>query len=200
MGRAESLIRGEAIRFMHQQQSASKSNLEMVLVDQPVETQPAEAPTSEPEPSSSTEPPPSVPAQNIFMEILMKYGYKRSDPPVIVIAKPIPSSEPASPPPPPPVIRFSRSRVKSCARKGAATSEPSEPEEEEPVQFRLRAAEHADGTVLSVDVPVVAGLEPAGWAGDAKHAAVFCGAVWRGGEREGKEAVLWSALVFSNRR
>ena len=77
-----------------QQRSASKrSNLEMVLVDQPVETQPTEASPSEPEPSSSTKPPPSVPAQNIFEEIMMKYGYKRLDPPVIVIAKPIPPSD-----------------------------------------------------------------------------------------------------------
>ena len=45
MGSAESLIRREAIRFMRQQQS-SKSNLEIVLVDQPAEAPPSE-PSSE---------------------------------------------------------------------------------------------------------------------------------------------------------
>ena len=74
MGSAESLIRGEDIRFMRQQQS-SKSNLEIVLVDQP-----AEAPPSEP--SSTAEPSPSVPTANLLDELRMKYGFKRPESPV----------------------------------------------------------------------------------------------------------------------
>ena len=102
MGRAESLIRGEAIRFTQQQRSDSqRSKLEIVLVEQPTEIPP-------PEPESSAEPPPSVPAQNILEEILMKYGLKSQVNPPIVIATPIPPSEPTSAPPPPPVVKFSR--------------------------------------------------------------------------------------------
>ena len=69
--------------------------------------------------------------RNILEEIMMKYGLKRQNNPPIVIAKPIPHSEPTSAPPPPPVIKFSRSRKKSFARKGAGTSEPTESEEED---------------------------------------------------------------------
>ena len=98
----------------------------MVLVDQP-----DEVPQPEPEPeSSSSEPPPSVPAQNILEEILLKYGLRRQDNPPIVIANPISPSEPTSAPPPPPVVKFSRSRKKSFAKKGAGTSEPTVSEEE----------------------------------------------------------------------
>ena len=57
MGSAERLIRGKAIRFMQQRSTSKRSNLEMVLVDQPVETPPSE-------PSSTAEPPLSVPTVN----------------------------------------------------------------------------------------------------------------------------------------
>ena len=131
LGRAESLIRGEAIRFMQQQRSDSqRSKLEMVLYNPPADASPPE-PEPEPE-SSSAEPPPSVPAQNIIEEIMMKYGLKRQANPPIVIATPIPS-EPTSAPPPSPIIKFSRSRKKSLVKKGAGTSEPTESEEEDTV-------------------------------------------------------------------
>ena len=112
MGRAESLLRGEAIRFMQQRSANKKSNLEMVLVDQPVET-PTPEPEPEPEPeSSSAKPPPSVPARNFIEEIMMKYGLKRQVNPPIVIATPIPS-EPAFAPSSSPIIKFRKSRHKT---------------------------------------------------------------------------------------
>ena len=120
IGQAERLIRGEAIRFMSQQQSASKeASLEMVLVDQPEEAPPAEPV------------PPSAPAPNMFDELWKKYGFKRPEPPVVVIAKPIPPSAPA--PIPPPVS--SKTRVKRTVRKKVAFSPsvPSSENEEESV-------------------------------------------------------------------
>ena len=134
MSRVESLIRGEAIRFMQQRSDSQRSKLEMTLNNPPAEASP---PEPEPE-SSSSEPPPSVPAQNILEKIMMKYGLKRQANPPIVIATPIPS-EPTSAPPPSPIIKFNRSRKKSFARKGAGTSESSESEEEEP---RGRSEDH----------------------------------------------------------
>ena len=90
----------------------------MVLYNPPADASPTEPePEPEPEPeSSSAEPPPSVPARNILEEIMMKYGLKRQVNPPIVIATPIPPSEPTSAAPPPPVVKFSGSRKKSCAK------------------------------------------------------------------------------------
>ena len=137
LGSAERLIRGEVIRFMEQQRSdEQRSKWAMVLVEQPDEI-PQPEPEPEPEPSSS-EPPSSGPGQNIIEEIMMKYGLKRQNNPPIVIAKPIPPSEPFSAPPPP-VVKFSGSRKKTCAKKGAGTPESSESEEEEP---RGRSEDH----------------------------------------------------------
>ena len=124
MGSAECFIRGEAIRFMEQQRSdEQRSNWAMVLVEQPDEI-PQSEPEPEPEPSSP-EPPPSVPARNILEEIMMKYGLKRQNNPPIVIATPIPPSEPFSAPPPP-VVSYSQSRKKHVARKANGTSAPAE--------------------------------------------------------------------------
>ena len=111
MGQAERLIRDEAIRFMSQQQSASsKTNLEIVLADQP-----EVPPTAEPAP-------PSAPAPNLFEELCMKYEFKRPEPPAVVIAKPIPPSAPALVPPP---VNFSKSRVKKTLAKKKVASSPS---------------------------------------------------------------------------
>ena len=75
VSQAESLIRGEAIRFMsHQQFASTEANLEMVLAEQPVEAPPAEPV------------PPFAPAPNLIDELCKKYGFSRPEPPVIVIA------------------------------------------------------------------------------------------------------------------
>ena len=110
---------------MQQQRSDNqRSKLEIVLYNLPADASPS-PPEPEPE-SSSSKPPPSVPARNILEEIMMKYGLKRQDHPPIVIAKPIPPSEPSSSP-----VSFSKSRKKHVARKGTGTSEPTESEEED---------------------------------------------------------------------
>ena len=127
LGGAESLIRGEAIRFMQQQRSdEQRSKWAMVLYEQPEEI-------PQPE-SSSSEPPSSKSAQNLIEEIMMKYGLERINHPPIVTAKPIPSpsgpttapppSEPTSAPPPP-VVKYSESRKKTVARKRANKSTSS---------------------------------------------------------------------------
>ena len=117
MGQAERLIRDEAIRFMGQRQSASReTNLKIVLADQ------AEVPpTTEPVPAS-------VPAVNLLDELRMKYGLKRPEPLVRVIAKPIPPSEPAPVSRP---ISFSKSRVKIVARKKVTSSPRASADSEE---------------------------------------------------------------------
>ena len=102
---------------MSQQQSASsKTNLEMVLADQP-----EVSPTAEPVPASA-------PVANLFEELCMKYGFKRPEPLVRVIAKPIPPSEPAPESRP---ISFSKSRVKSLAKKKVASSPRASSDSEE---------------------------------------------------------------------
>ena len=69
LGGAESLIRGEAIRFMQQQRSdEQRSKWEMVVYEQNEEI-------PQPE-SSSSEPPSSEHSRNIVEEIMMKYGLK----------------------------------------------------------------------------------------------------------------------------
>ena len=139
MGGAESLIRGEAIRFMQQQRSdEQRSKWDMVVFEQNDET-------SQPE-SPSSEPPSTEQSRNIVEEIMMKYGLKKTNHPPIVIAKPIPSSpghtsetpasEQTSAPPPPsePAVKFSESRKKAAAskhaNKGATSTESAESEEE----------------------------------------------------------------------
>ena len=102
---------------MSQHQSASSgTNLEMVLVDQPEVTPPAE-----PLPSSA-------PTLNLIDELCKKYGFSRPEPPVMVIAKPIPPS--ASAPVPPPVS-FSESTVKTLAKKKVASSPSASSDSEE---------------------------------------------------------------------
>ena len=115
VGQAEKLIRGEAIRFMRQQSASTEARLEMVLAEHP-----EEVPTAEPVP-------PSAPAPNLLDELCKKYGFKRPEPPVVVIAKTVPPSAPA---PIPPVS--SKKRVKRTARKRVAPFPcvPSESEEE----------------------------------------------------------------------
>ena len=136
---AESLIRGEAIRFMQQQRAAEQGpQLEMVVFE------PNEQ-SSQPE-SSSSEPPPTKTSREIVEEIMMRWGLKWTNHPPIVIAKPIPastgqesefhSSEQSSDPPPSsePAVTFSESRKKAVARKRAKhiiASTESESEEEE---------------------------------------------------------------------
>ena len=118
LGGAESLIRGEAIRFMQQQRSdEQRPKWDMVVFEQNEQT-------SQPE-SSSSEPPSTEQSKNIVEEIMMKYGLKKINHPPIVIAKPIPSSsgqtsetpasEQTSAPPPPsePAVKFSESRKKA---------------------------------------------------------------------------------------
>ena len=116
MGQVERLICDEAIRFMGQRQSASReTNLKMVLADQP-----EVPPTAEPA---------SAPVANLFEELCMKYGFKRPEPLVRVIAKPIPPSAPVPVPPP---VSFSQSRVKKTLAKKKVTSSPSaSPDNEE---------------------------------------------------------------------
>ena len=104
LGGAESLIRGEAIRFMQQQRSVEQGpQWDMVVFEQNEQS-------SQPE-SSSSEPPSIEKSKNIVEEIMMKWGLKKINHPPIVIAKPIPASsgqvsdppppsEPASAPPP----------------------------------------------------------------------------------------------------
>ena len=141
LGGAESLIRGEAIRFMQQQRSAEQGPQWDMVVFEPNE-QP-----SQPE-SPSSEPPPTKSSTNILEEIMMKYGLERTIHPPIVIAKPIPASsgqasefptsEQSSAPPPPsePTIRISEPRKKAVARRRArkiiASTESDESEEETP--------------------------------------------------------------------
>ena len=85
LGGAESLIRGEAIRFMQQQRSdEQKSKWEMVVFEQDEETSMPESPSSEP--------PTTEQSRNIVEEIMMKWGLKKINHPPIVIAKPIPTS------------------------------------------------------------------------------------------------------------
>ena len=124
MGSAESLICGEAIRFMQHHSASKKSNLEMVLVDQPGETPPSEA-----EPSPTAEPStPSAPTENLIDVLRMKYGLKKPEPLVRVVAVPISPSEPAPVSQP---LSFSKSRVKAVARKKNASSNASSESEEE---------------------------------------------------------------------
>ena len=86
LGGAESLIRGEAIRFMQQKKAAEQGPQWDMVVFEPESTQ-----SSQPE-SSSSEPSPTKSSKNIVEEIMMKYGLKRPNHPPIVIAKPIPAS------------------------------------------------------------------------------------------------------------
>ena len=141
LGGAESLIRGEAIRFMQQQRSdEQRSKWDMMVLEHNEEN---------PQPAfSSSEPPLTEQSRNIVEEIMMKYGLKKVNHPPIVIAKPIPSSsgetletpasEQSSAPPPPsePAVKFSESRKKAVARKrankGATSTESAESEEETP--------------------------------------------------------------------
>ena len=144
LGGAESLIRGEAIRFMQRQRSdEQRSKWDMVVFEQSEEIpQPAssssEPPSSETEQAeqvpeaSSAEPPPSEPARNFIEEIMMKYGLKRQANPPIVIATPIPP-EPTSAPPQSLMIKFKKSRKKQVARKSTGTSEPTESKQEVPI-------------------------------------------------------------------
>ena len=137
---AESLIRGEALRFLKQKRTAEqRSHLEMVVFGQNEQSSQSE---------SSSEPPPNKTSREMVEEIIMKWGLKRPNHPPIVIAKPvpassgqeseIPSSEQSSDPPPSsePAARFSAPRKKAVARKRArkliATTESDESEEETP--------------------------------------------------------------------
>ena len=88
----------------------------MVLADQS-----EVPPTTEPVPAS-------VPVVNLFEELRMKYGFKRPEPLVRVIAKPIPTSVPAPVPPP---VSFSKARVKSLAKKKVASSPRASSDSEE---------------------------------------------------------------------
>ena len=64
LGGAESLIRGEAIRFMQQQRSAEQGpQLDMVVFGQNEQSS---------QPESSSEPPPTKTSKNIIEEIMMK--------------------------------------------------------------------------------------------------------------------------------
>ena len=78
-------------------------------------------PTTEPVPAS-------VPAVNLLDELRMKYGLKKPEPLVRVIAKPIPPSEPAPESRP---ISFSKARVKSLAKKKVASSPRASSDSEE---------------------------------------------------------------------
>ena len=129
LGSAESLIRGEAIRFMQQQRSdEQRSRWAMVVYEQPEEI-------PQPE-SSSSEPSPSEPSRNIIEEIMMKYGLEKINHPPMVIVKPIPSPFEPTSAPPPSVVKYSESRKKAVARKGAnksaTTTAPAESEQEVP--------------------------------------------------------------------
>ena len=158
---AESLIRGEAIRFMQQQRlNEQASKWDMVVFEQNEQT-------SQPE-SSSSEPSQTKKSKNIVEEIMMKYGLKRTIHPPIVIAKPIltsseqtseiPTSEQSSAPPPPsePAVTFSESRKKAVARKRAkkviASTEPAESEEETPSDQPEQATSSAQ---VEQEIPVV---------------------------------------------
>ena len=123
MGQVERLICDEAIRFMGQRQSASReTNLKIVLADQS-----EVPPTTSEVPPTIESVPASVPAVNLFEELRMKYGFKRPEPLVRVIAKPIPPSEPAPVSQP---LSFSKSRVKAVARKKRASSNATSKSEE----------------------------------------------------------------------
>ena len=170
LGGAESLIRGEAIRFMQQQKSAEQGPQWDMVVFEPNEQ------SSQPE-SPSSEPPPTKPSNNIIEEIMMKYGLERTIHPPIVIAKPIPASsgqasefptsEQSSAPPPPsePAVTFSESRKKAVAGKHAkkfiASTESAESEEETPSdqpEQGTSTAQDEQGTSSAQDeqeIPVV---------------------------------------------
>ena len=158
---AESLIRGEAIRFMEQQRTAEQGpQLEMVVFE------PNEQP-SQPE-SSSSEPPPTKISRKIVEEIMMKWGLKKINHPPIVIAKPIPassgqaseipSSEQSSAPPPSsePAVTFSESRKKAVAKKRTrkiiATTETAESDEETPSDLPEQGTSSAQ---IEQEIPVV---------------------------------------------
>ena len=161
LGGAESLIRGEAIRFMQQQRSVEQGpQWDMVVFEQNEQS-------SQPE-SPSSEPPPNEKSKNIVEEIMMRWGLKKINHPPIVIAKPIPSlsrqssetpaSEQTSAPPPPsePAMKFSESRKKVVARKRAkkdsASTEPAESEEETPSDQPEQATSSAQ---VEQEIPVV---------------------------------------------
>ena len=154
LGGAERLIRGEAIRFMQQQRSdEQRSKWAMVLYEQPEEI-------PQPE-SSSSEPSPSAPALTVLEEIMLKYGYTRSEPPVRVRAVPIPPSAPTSTPASP-LVKFSKTRVKRAVKKGTGISEPADSEEESENQastFQSSVREQAQKVMDDIPPEVVVKLE-----------------------------------------
>ena len=131
LGGAESLIRGEAIRFMQQKRTAEQGpQLEMVVFEPNEQSS---------QPDSSSELPPTKTNKEMVEEIMMKWGLKWTNHPPIVIAKPIPASSEQSSDPPPssePAVTFSESRKKAVARKRAkhiiASTESGSEEEETP--------------------------------------------------------------------
>ena len=160
LGGAESLIRGEAIRFMQQQKSAEQGpQLEMVVFE------PNEQP-SQPE-SSSSEPSPTKSSKNIVEEIMMKWGLKRPNHPPIVIAKPIPassgqeseipSSEQSSAPPPSSdtTVTFSESRKKTVARKRAKKVIASTESESEEEILSGQPVQESSSARVEQEIPVV---------------------------------------------
>ena len=143
LGGAESLIRGEVIRFMQKQRSAEqRSKWDMIVVERNEEIPQSDSSSSEPPPSepetqpepesSSSGPPPSVPSRNIIEEIMMKYGLERQNHPPIVIAKPIPPPEPTSAPPPSAVKTRKKAFARKGANKGTTSTESAESEQEIP--------------------------------------------------------------------
>ena len=173
LGGAESLIRGEAIRFMQQKRATKQGPQWDMVVFEPESTQ-----SSQPE-SSSSEPSPTKSSKNIVEEIMMKYGLKRPNHPPIVIAKPvpastgqeseIPSSEQSSDPPSSsePTARFSEPRKKAVARKRArkliATTESDESEKETPSDLPEQGTSSAQveqETPVVQAIPILNDLSP----------------------------------------